>query len=106
VDRYLGRTEDADPLPLGADPADAMVGGVETPGGDESVNHDHYLYGWPKDAVSDAARRSVRHGAASVAGEVIAGEVVVRITSVSVPTAAPRQEWVRSSETPTSRRWP
>src|SRR5215510_2673444 len=54
VDRYLGRAEDAGRLPFGEDPVDGLVGCVETSGGDESINHDHYLYGWPKETASEA----------------------------------------------------
>ena len=48
VDRYLGRTEEAAAMPLDADPADAIIGSVTGGPDDESVNHDHYLYGLPK----------------------------------------------------------
>jgi len=40
---------------FGEDPADVIVGIAGVSAGDESVNHDHYLYGWPK-AVVDFAR--------------------------------------------------
>jgi len=46
VDQYLGRTGESH-LAFGEDPADALVGSVERSGGDESIQHDHYLYGWP-----------------------------------------------------------
>src|SRR6516225_7173761 len=40
---------------FGEDPVEQMIGCVETGERDESVNHDHYLYGWAKE-------RSVAHG--------------------------------------------
>ena len=45
---YLGRTDESNEIPFGDDPADALVGLVKHSFGDESVNHDHYLYGWDK----------------------------------------------------------
>ena len=45
---YLGRDESAQELALGADPADALIGALRAGVDDESVAHDHYLYGWPK----------------------------------------------------------
>src|SRR5438093_10516706 len=55
VDRYLGRSDDDEtPIPLGSDPADALIGSMSGSAGDESVNHDHYLYGWPKEAAAEA----------------------------------------------------
>ena len=49
VDQYLGRGDEGTELVLGSDPADRMIGAVIGAAGDESVNHDHYLYGWPKE---------------------------------------------------------
>jgi len=49
VDRYLGRSPEADSRAFGEDPLDRWIGAVASSGGDESVNHDHYLYGWPKE---------------------------------------------------------
>ena len=46
---YLGRDESPQELAFGADPADALVGALLAGVDDESVAHDHYLYGWPKD---------------------------------------------------------
>src|SRR6266704_6799658 len=60
VDRYLGRTEEAAAMPLGADPADAIIGSVTGGPDDESINHDHYLYGWPKETEDEAPRRHER----------------------------------------------
>jgi len=48
VAQYLGRDDRTAPIPVGSDPADALIGSVEGSSGDESVNHDHYLYGWPR----------------------------------------------------------
>jgi hypothetical protein len=56
VDRYLGRTEEGTTLALGSDPADGIIGAVTGSAGDESVNHDHYLYGWPKETDGDGGR--------------------------------------------------
>ena len=56
VDRYLGRTGEGH-LAFGEDPVDALVGSVERSGGDESVQHDHYLYGWPKETEDYATPR-------------------------------------------------
>jgi hypothetical protein len=56
VDRYLGRTEEGTTLALGSDPADGIIGAVTGSTGDESVNHDHYLYGWPKETDGDGGR--------------------------------------------------
>jgi hypothetical protein len=42
-------------MPFGDDPADAHVGLVSSAAGDESVNHDHYLYGWPKEEDREPA---------------------------------------------------
>ena len=55
VDRYLGRTGEDTALPLGSDPADALIGCVAASAGDESVDHDHYLYGWPREGTGEAA---------------------------------------------------
>jgi hypothetical protein len=54
AERYLGRAGEGAALPFGEDPADSLIGFIETSGGDESVNHDHYLYGWPKETESEA----------------------------------------------------
>ncbi len=31
------------------DPVDALIGSTPFEPGDEALNHDHYLYGWPKE---------------------------------------------------------
>jgi len=63
VDRYLGRTDENDGIPFGDDPVDALVGSIAGGPGDESVNHDHYLYGWPKE--EDDREAADRHERAS-----------------------------------------
>ena len=37
---------------FGDDPADALVGSADGSAGDESINHDHYLYGWPREVAT------------------------------------------------------
>jgi len=56
VDRYLGRSADGPSLAFGDDPADGIVGSVTGSPGDESVNHDHYLYGWSRTRPHAALR--------------------------------------------------
>ena len=66
VERHLGRSED-EPIPFGQDPMDKWIGAIEGSAGDESVNHDHYLYEWPKETELEASRgfeRDSRPGAA------------------------------------------
>ena len=60
VDRYLGRTDEGTAVPLGSDPADALIGAVTGSAGDESVNHDHYLYGWSKETDGKVPGRHQR----------------------------------------------
>src|SRR5207247_9462831 len=60
VRRYLGRAQQRAAMPLGADPADAIIGSVTGGPDDESVNHDHYLYGWPKETEDETPRRQQR----------------------------------------------
>ena len=46
---YLERSEAADePILRADDPIFALIGSASSKEGDLSVNHDHYLYGWPK----------------------------------------------------------
>ena len=46
---YLERTDVAEASILRADdPIFQMIGAASSKEGDLSVNHDHYLYGWPK----------------------------------------------------------
>jgi hypothetical protein len=62
VDRYLGRADDDTRAADTQDPADALIGCVEGSAGDESVNHDFYLYGWPKEgAKGDESETVARH---------------------------------------------
>lgn len=49
VERYLGRGGAGGPPPSDGDPFDRHIGAITGSAGDESVNHDHYLYGWPKE---------------------------------------------------------
>jgi hypothetical protein len=37
-------------LPIGSDPADGIIGVVRDSSDDESVNHDYYLHGWPRES--------------------------------------------------------
>ena len=48
VDVYLGR-EPPNPAPPSQDPFDGIVGAFNSGVPDAAVNHDHYLYGWPKE---------------------------------------------------------
>jgi hypothetical protein len=57
VDRYLGRGDDAPHRPFGEDPADAFLAAIESPAAGESVNHDHHLYGWPKEVAFEVMER-------------------------------------------------
>lgn len=45
---------------FGDDPADHVIGSLTGSPGDEAVNHDHYLYGWPKEDDGEAPRRHDR----------------------------------------------
>lgn len=46
---YLERTDAAEaPILLAGDPLFQLIGAASSQEGDLSVNHDHYLYGWPK----------------------------------------------------------
>ncbi len=46
---YLERTHvDEAPILHADDPIFQMIGAASSQEGDLSVNHDHYLYGWPK----------------------------------------------------------
>jgi hypothetical protein len=60
VARHLGRADEGAPLAVGEDPADAMIGSVGAPVADEAVNHDHYLYGWPRETEDEAPGRHER----------------------------------------------
>lgn len=58
VDRYLGWAADAAAPEFGKDPMDGWIGAIASSGGDESSNHDHYLYGWPKETKGESLRTS------------------------------------------------
>lgn len=61
VNQYLGRGKVEGRAPaFGEDPADALVGTIRSSVTDESVNHDHYLYGWPKEADRETSGRHER----------------------------------------------
>src|SRR5712664_3364389 len=60
VDRYPAWNDETDAIPFGSDPADEGVGTIHSPNDDESVNHDHYLYGWPKEEDGQAPGRQQR----------------------------------------------
>lgn len=60
VDRYLGRAAVAEAPGFGNDPMDGWVGAIASSPGDESSNHDHYLYGWPKETEREASGRHER----------------------------------------------
>ena len=57
---YLGRAEQVDAIQVGDDPADRLIGAIAGGQDDESVNHDAYLYGWPRNARDEAAGRHGR----------------------------------------------
>ena len=59
VAAYLGRTAEAEAIPVGGDPADRLIGSITSGPDDESVNHDRYLYGSPAE-VSDETERHLR----------------------------------------------
>jgi hypothetical protein len=54
VDRYLGRAPESEAPKFGEDPMDGWIGAIASSAGDESSNHDHYLYGWPKETKREA----------------------------------------------------
>jgi hypothetical protein len=54
MDRYLTRTPNAEAPEFGEDPMDGWIGAIASSAGDESSNHDHYLYGWPKESEREA----------------------------------------------------
>ncbi len=54
VDRYLGQAVESEGPELGEDPIDGWIGAIAPSGGDESANHDHYLYGWQKETDREA----------------------------------------------------
>ncbi len=58
LDDYLERTEsqDDDGILHADDPIFQMIGMFSSKEGDLSVNHDHYLYGWPKRQGANVVR--------------------------------------------------
>src|SRR5262245_43577200 len=60
VARHRRRADEAAPLAVGEDPADAMIGSIGAGVADEAANHDHYLYGWPKETRDEAPGRHER----------------------------------------------
>ena len=59
LDDYLERVEsqDDDGILHADDPIFQMIGMFSSKEGDLSVNHDHYLYGWPKREPASAPAR-------------------------------------------------
>ena len=56
---YLERTDVAEaPILRADDPIFQLIGAASSEEGDLSVNHDHYLYGWPKREPNIAPARS------------------------------------------------
>ena len=49
VERFLGRPPENEAPALGGDPMDRWIGAISSSAGDESSNHDHHIYGWPKE---------------------------------------------------------
>ena len=62
LDDYLERVEsqDDDGILHADDPIFQMIGMFSSKEGDLSVNHDHYLYGWPKREVMAVVREKPR----------------------------------------------
>jgi hypothetical protein len=54
MDRHLTEAPDAEAPEFGEDPMDGWIGAIASSAGDESSNHDHYLYGWPKETEHQA----------------------------------------------------
>jgi hypothetical protein len=51
---YLGPAPETEAPEFGEDPVDGWIGAIASFAGDESSNHDHYLYGWPKETDREA----------------------------------------------------
>ena len=71
LEDYLERVEaEEQPILRPDDPLFQLIGAAASEEGDLSVNHDHYLYGWPKRETADLAvetqvrERSPRYRAA------------------------------------------
>ncbi|MBI4865920.1 MAG: ribbon-helix-helix protein, CopG family [Candidatus Wallbacteria bacterium] len=57
VDARLGGPPAPPARKSGPDPFDALIGSIDSGHGDESANHDHYLYGWPRETDAKPVRR-------------------------------------------------
>ncbi len=62
LEDYLERTDvEEAPILRADDPIFQMIGAASSEEGDLSVNHDHYLYGWPKrEPDATLAKRGAR----------------------------------------------
>jgi hypothetical protein len=64
VAEYLGRPSIHGAAAPAADPVDALIGSTPFEATDEAMNHDHYLYDWPKEEAgretAGGHRRSAR----------------------------------------------
>src|SRR5215210_4453016 len=56
VAQYLGHGAPSDHDAGSSEPFERLIGAVDVDATDESVNHDHYLYGWSKDRPREDAR--------------------------------------------------
>src|SRR5512145_609247 len=64
VSEYLGRTGTAWAADTDSeDPVDALIGSAAFEPSDEARQHDHYLYGWPKEGTDVEAPRGHRRPA-------------------------------------------
>lgn len=75
---YLERTDIAEaPLLRADDPIFQLIGAASSKEGDLSVNHDHYLYGWPKrepDAVPARSQAREKRTAYNVKSKKTSGK--------------------------------
>jgi hypothetical protein len=60
VDQYLARGTSSEIV----DPVDQLIGSIPEAAGDESVDHDAYLYGWPKESTRETPGGHERAGGA------------------------------------------
>jgi hypothetical protein len=49
VDEYLGRSSARAAAASAGDPVDALIGSTPFDSADEAIDHDHYLYGGPRE---------------------------------------------------------
>ncbi|MBI5497590.1 MAG: CopG family transcriptional regulator [Deltaproteobacteria bacterium] len=91
VEQYLTGTSGPSAVAFGADPVDALVGSLSGSSGDESVNHDAYLYGWEQLPLSRVAepRDETAGGYLSPPGVAVPGGPVPRGRG-RVPAGQPR----------------